>query len=99
MADARDIIVVGGSAGSLEALIAILRRLGADLAAAILLVVHSAQNSPGYLANILSQATSLKVRYAADREPIEFGTIYVAPRWALDYQARGGSRRSRPKRE
>jgi len=79
MADGKDIIVIGGSAGALQALQALLRGLNANVSAAIFVVVHSSHESPGYLANILSEATSLKVRFAEDREPIELGTVYVGP--------------------
>ncbi|HEX4488777.1 MAG TPA: chemotaxis protein CheB [Terriglobales bacterium] len=79
MAEGKDIIVIGGSAGSLRAIKELLRALSADVQVAVLVVIHSSQESPGYLARILGQATSLNVRYAEDREPIELGTVYVAP--------------------
>jgi two-component system chemotaxis response regulator CheB len=46
----RDIIVIGGSEGSLEPLRAILARLPKDLPAAILIVMHTGPSSPRLLA-------------------------------------------------
>jgi two-component system chemotaxis response regulator CheB len=74
----RDIVVIGGSAGSIEATIAILKALPGDFPAAILIVVHTGQDAPNYLANIFAKVSNLPVQYAADHEPIELGRVYVA---------------------
>jgi two-component system chemotaxis response regulator CheB len=75
----RDIIVMGGSAGGIEAISRILSDLPAHLEAAIFVVVHMGQDSPNLLANIFGKAAALPVQFAADREPIELGRVYVAP--------------------
>ena len=74
----RDIVVIGGSAGSIEALMNFLPDLPRDLRAAIFVVVHTAPESPGYLAEILTRAGRLPARYARDGELFEEGRIYVA---------------------
>ncbi|HEX6961477.1 MAG TPA: chemotaxis protein CheB [Lacipirellula sp.] len=79
MPEGRDIIVIGGSAGALEAVGGILSKLQHDIPAAVFIVLHSGQGSPGYLATIFERQTQLAVRYAEDGEPIELGTVYVAP--------------------
>jgi two-component system chemotaxis response regulator CheB len=79
MPEARDIIVIGGSAGALNAIEDLLRDVTPDCPAALFLVIHSGQEAPGYLAKILAKMTQLEVRYAEDREPIALGTVYVAP--------------------
>jgi two-component system chemotaxis response regulator CheB len=79
MAEGRDIIVIGGSAGAINALSEILPGLDRGLPAAVLVVIHSGQESPGFLANILQRNTSIAVRYAEDREPLELGAVYLAP--------------------
>jgi two-component system chemotaxis response regulator CheB len=79
MSEGRDIIVLGGSAGAIQALNRLLPEVNPELPAAIFIVVHAGQESPGYLAGILERVTSLPVRYAEDMEPIELGTVYVAP--------------------
>jgi len=73
----RDIVVVGGSAGSLPVLQAIMTALPADFPAAVLIVVHQAESQPGRLPGILPGA--LPVAHARDGETIELGRIYIAP--------------------
>jgi two-component system chemotaxis response regulator CheB len=76
----RDIVVIGGSAGSIEVISTILADLPADTCAALFVVVHTGQTSPAFLADIFSKCTRLPVTYAEDREPIELGHVYTAPR-------------------
>jgi two-component system, chemotaxis family, protein-glutamate methylesterase/glutaminase len=75
----RDIVVIGGSAGSLEAIRDVLSVLGPDFGAAVFVVIHSGSASPGFLADILSSSTCLPVGYAVDHTAIELGRVYVAP--------------------
>jgi two-component system chemotaxis response regulator CheB len=75
----RDIIVIGGSAGAIEAISEILATLPKETPAAIFIVVHVGAESPNYLVNIFEKCTPLPVQYAADRDPIELGHVYVAP--------------------
>jgi len=74
-----NIIVIGGSAGSLEPLITILHGLPIGLDAAVLVSVHTSPDSPGMLAKILSKAGPLPAAYGRDGEEITAGRIYVAP--------------------
>jgi two-component system chemotaxis response regulator CheB len=74
----RDIVVIGGSAGAIEAISVILKSLPGDFSAATFVVVHSGQSAPSYLANIFGKVARLPVQYAIDREPIELGRVYVA---------------------
>lgn len=76
----RDIIVIGASAGGVSALRTLTGGLPLDLPAAVFVVIHSAANGPGMLAEVLDNASSLPVAYAVDGEPIERGRIYLAPR-------------------
>jgi two-component system chemotaxis response regulator CheB len=73
-----NIIVFGGSLGSLDALRTIVVDLPADLQAAILIVIHSGASSPRMLASILGRYTALPVAYAVDGEPILAARIYLA---------------------
>ena len=79
MAEGRDIIVIGGSAGAIEAIESLLQGVSADIPAALFIVIHSSLDAPGLLANIFAKRTDLNVRYAEDNEPIELGNIYIAP--------------------
>jgi len=75
----RDIVVVGGSAGALEALKALLRGLPRDLAATGFVVVHIGATTPSVLPEILSRAGPLPADTARDGTRFERGCIYVAP--------------------
>ena len=75
----RDIVVIGASAGGLQALRAIVPRLPENLPAAVLVVVHLAPDAPSSMPMILARGTLLPTATAADQEPIQPGRIYVAP--------------------
>jgi two-component system chemotaxis response regulator CheB len=75
----RNIICMGGSTGALDAIQLLLRRLPADLPAAIFLVRHIAPESTGVLADILQRHTALPVAEAVDGEPIQEGRVIIAP--------------------
>jgi two-component system, chemotaxis family, protein-glutamate methylesterase/glutaminase len=75
----RDIIVIGGSAGSLQVLQTILRDLPWDFPAAVFVVVHTSQDSPGLLPEIMNRHSHLPVMYAVHNAPILPSRIYVAP--------------------
>lgn len=74
----RDIIVIGGSAGAIEALGTLVSALPADLPAAVFVVVHVPAEATSVLPRILSRAGSLPAHHAEDGEPVERGRIYVA---------------------
>src|ERR1041384_1331112 len=74
----RDIVVVGASAGGIEALSEMIRQLPADLAAAVFVVLHLAAEHKSVLPRILSAAGRLPARHATDGEAVLPGHIYVA---------------------
>jgi two-component system, chemotaxis family, protein-glutamate methylesterase/glutaminase len=74
----RDLVVIGASAGGVEALKAVAARLPADLPAAICVVLHIAPTSTSALAEILGRAGDLPCRAAVDGEPLRPGHILVA---------------------
>jgi len=73
------IIVVGTSAGGVEALQVIARGLPGDLSAAILVVLHCSPQGPNLLPDILGRAGPVAVAAAVDGALIESGKIYIAP--------------------
>jgi two-component system chemotaxis response regulator CheB len=94
----RDIVVVGGSTGAVEALRALVRSLPGDLAAAVLVALHIG-NASSSLPRLLSRAGPLPARHAVDGDRIRRGHIYIAP---PDYHllvAAGHLRLSRGPRE
>lgn len=74
-----DIIVIGASAGGVEALMTIANGLPANLPAAVFVVLHIPPDSPSLLPTILNRTGSLPAVHPADQTPIEPGHIYVAP--------------------
>lgn len=77
----QEIIVVGASAGGVEALREFAAGLPADLEAAVFAVLHigTGLNGRSYLPQILSKAGPLPAVNPTDTEIIRNGTIYVAP--------------------
>ena len=71
-------MVVGASAGGVEALIRFVRALPADLDAAVLVVLHVPARAPSALAGILARHGKLPTRSAGDDEPLTPGLILVA---------------------
>jgi len=75
----RDIVVLGASAGGIEAITTILADLSVDLPAAVFIVVHVAPQSPGHLAGIFDRAGPLPVQNAHQGQTFSTGRVYVAP--------------------
>lgn len=73
------LIVIGGSAGSIEVLTALVAGLPADLPAAVLVAIHITPDARSRLPQILGRAGILPAQHAVDGEPILAGRIYVAP--------------------
>jgi len=74
----RDLVVVGGSAGGVEALKAFVAALPRDLPAAVLVALHVPPTSRSMLADILDRAGPLPVVAAKDGMPLEPGQVIVA---------------------
>lgn len=75
----KDIVVVGASVGGIEALRTIVGGLPKDFPASVFVVLHTAAESPGILADILDRAGPLPAAHASDGERIRPGRVYVAP--------------------
>lgn len=74
-----DIVVIGGSAGALEALKPLFRGLPADFPAAVFVVIHISPNSHSVLPELLTRAGKLPACHPAEGDAITPGHIYVAP--------------------
>ena len=72
-------MVVGASAGGVEALVGLAASLPADLPAAVFVVLHLPATGTSALPDILSRHGPLAATHVKDGEPIENGRIYVAP--------------------
>jgi two-component system chemotaxis response regulator CheB len=76
---ARAVVVVGASAGGVEALRALVAGFPVDLDAAVCVVLHIAPRSASALPQILDRAGPLPAEHATDGLPLLAGRIYVAP--------------------
>jgi two-component system, chemotaxis family, protein-glutamate methylesterase/glutaminase len=74
-----EVVVVGASAGAIEALLTILPALPAGFPAPVLVVVHLPATLPSLLAEIFAPRCRMQVREAEDKLEPEPGTIYFAP--------------------
>ena len=74
----RDVVVIGASAGGLQALQQLVARLPGDLAASVLVVVHLPPAAPSRLADILAKAGRLPATTATDGQRLAPGCIYTA---------------------
>jgi two-component system, chemotaxis family, protein-glutamate methylesterase/glutaminase len=74
-----DIIVVGASAGGVEALSYLVSNLPPDLNAIILVILHVPSEGKSVLPTILNRAKRLPAHHAKDGEVLKPGHIYVAP--------------------
>ncbi|HEX2533116.1 MAG TPA: chemotaxis protein CheB, partial [Chitinophagaceae bacterium] len=73
------LLVVGGSAGSLNILLQLLPVLPAGFPAAVLVVVHRPANADSVLAQLLQQHGRMIIKEAEDKEPLQRGHVYLAP--------------------
>lgn len=71
-------VLVGGSAGSLEALARIVEALPEELGVPVIVVVHTPKDRPSGLVEALSARCPLPIREPVDKETVEKGTVFVA---------------------
>lgn len=72
-------IVIGASAGGVEAIGTLLSALPAALQVPVFIVLHLPRERPSLLAPIFQLRCALPVREASDKEPVAPGTVYLAP--------------------
>jgi two-component system, chemotaxis family, protein-glutamate methylesterase/glutaminase len=73
-----DMLIIGGSAGSLDVLLKLLPALKDHLHLAVVIIVHR-KNTDSLLAGLLADKTQLPVKEAEEKETISKGTVYIAP--------------------
>jgi two-component system chemotaxis response regulator CheB len=74
-----NLIVIGGSAGAIEALLELVPQFPAEIDAAICIVVHFPADSPSLLPQLLRRHTKLSVSPATEGAELKSGQIYIAP--------------------
>ncbi|RYD76587.1 MAG: chemotaxis protein CheB [Sphingobacteriales bacterium] len=72
-------LIIGGSAGSLDALLEIFPALSNQINFPIILVTHRKPGNDSLLTDLLQKRTGLRVREAEEKEKILPGTVYIAP--------------------
>jgi two-component system, chemotaxis family, CheB/CheR fusion protein len=75
----RQLVVVGASAGGIEALTTLVSMLPGDFPAPIAIAQHLDPTRPSHLARILERHATLPVISVEQHVPLENGTIYVVP--------------------
>jgi two-component system CheB/CheR fusion protein len=71
------LVVIGASAGGIEALSTLVATLPDDFSAPIVVAQHLSPTHPSQLPEILARRATLPVRIVADRMPLEPGVIYI----------------------
>lgn len=74
-----DAIVIGTSAGGIEALSGLLPSLHGGYGGAVFIVLHLPRERPSLLVDIFTPKCALTVREAEDKELVAAGTVYFAP--------------------
>ena len=74
-----DVVVIGASAGGLNAVERVLEGLPPDFHAAIVIVQHLLPDRRSYGPSIFSGHTKMRVKEAEDGDVIRPGVVYVAP--------------------
>jgi two-component system chemotaxis response regulator CheB len=77
--DEIEVIVIGGSAGALDALLVVLAALPAAFAIPIVVVIHLSPAQPSLVPALLARASGRPVHEIEDKLPLERGAVYVAP--------------------
>jgi two-component system chemotaxis response regulator CheB len=73
------VVVLGASAGAMEALNQILPQLPADFPVPVLSVIHLPSRTPSLLASLFSARSRVRICEAEDKMPLEPGVVYFAP--------------------
>jgi two-component system chemotaxis response regulator CheB len=73
------LLVIGGSAGSLQVILSMLIVMGRDYPLPVILILHRNSGFESYLEELLSSRTRLVIREAEEKEVLQAGTVYVCP--------------------
>lgn len=74
-----DALVIGGSAGGIDALLAMLPGLPPRFGYPVVVVLHLPDERDSRLAEVFQQHLAMPVRQAEDKAMLEAGTLYFAP--------------------
>ncbi|HEY2256126.1 MAG TPA: chemotaxis protein CheB, partial [Variovorax sp.] len=72
-------VVIGASAGGVDALIALLADLPARWRLPVVVVIHQPDGHDSRLAEVFRQRLAVAAQEARDKAPVAAGTVYFAP--------------------
>ena len=75
----KEIIVIGGSAGSINVLLKLLPLIEKDRCLPIIIIIHRKPTDENVLSTLLQFKTKITIKEIEDKMPIEINTIYLAP--------------------
>lgn len=74
-----ELVIIGGSAGSLQVILEMIKKLDIDLGFPMVLVVHRKAQSTSLLPILMTQISALKVKEVEDKTELDKKCIYIAP--------------------
>lgn len=74
-----ELVIIGGSAGSLKVILEMIKNLNDHINVSVLLVLHRKAHSTNILQALLQQLSPLKVVEIDDKTEIESNKIYITP--------------------
>lgn len=75
----KNVVTIGGSAGSLDVILNVLSSFPTDSGAVVIVVVHRKNDADSILADLIAARTKIPVKDAEDKDQILPGHIYLAP--------------------
>jgi len=75
----RDLVAIGTSAGGVEALLYLVKRLPNEFPASVLVTIHMPGRARSSLDEVLTRAGPLPARFAREGDVVKKGCIYLAP--------------------
>jgi two-component system chemotaxis response regulator CheB len=75
----KSLVLIGGSAGSLDVLLRLLPGLHAQMHVPIVIVLHRKNTNDSTLRQLLASKTTRRVKEVEEKEAVEPDTIYLAP--------------------
>lgn len=72
-------VVIGGSAGSLEIILKIIAGVPANTTASFLIILHRKNDQASIFENLVRNRSLLPVKEVEDKDPILKGHVYIAP--------------------
>jgi two-component system chemotaxis response regulator CheB len=73
------LLVIGGSAGSLQVVLGVLSAMGDDFPMPVLIVLHRNVGFESTLEDIFSTRTGLSIKEVEEKDPLLDGTVYLCP--------------------